>query len=248
MALWAYALRTVDVFKARSRPVVGTTTDPLIEECINEASEMVEKAWGRHLVSRGALTEFHPRLDPLVRGASVYTPPISSPNIPMTSGPMAFALGAELYLNEWPIVSVTTVNEDAAAAYGGGTLLAASTDYLASKPIGKLVRLSGGLPRAWLCSWRAVKVVYLGGYQNTAGSISGADAVPNPVLRVFDELAGWMLRQRSGGEFGLSSSSDSFGNRTFSGPAYITPQMQAQLDQAGASASGLRLRTGERDS
>lgn len=247
MALWAYALRTVADVKATAWVSAGAGADALIEACVNEASEMVEKAWGRHIVSRGPLTEDHPGM--LLGGASagLYSPPISGPPIPVGYGALTPSLGPELYLNEWPIVSVTTVHEDPSRVYGAGALLAAGTDYLVSKPTGKLVRLSGGMPRAWASSWRAVRVVYLGGYQNTAGSVSGADPVPPVVLRVFDELVGWMIRQRTAKEVGLSSVSDALGNRTFQGPAYITPQMQKALLEAGATPGAILGRTGERD-
>jgi hypothetical protein len=41
--------------------------------------------------------------------------------------------------------------------------------------------------------------------------------------------------------------SDATGNRTFSGPAYITPGMESALAAAGAR-SRLEVKTGERDS
>lgn len=224
MALWAYALRTVAQVKALGWVISGSSADALIEECANEASAMVDKAWGRDLVSRGSLTEYHPRLRPGEGGS--------------------FQIGCELRLNEWPIVSVTTVHEDSARAYS--TPLVVDTDYVVTKPAGKLIRVSGSQPRPWLSTWRAVKVVYVAGYQNTAGSPAQAAAVPPEVLRVFDELVGWMIRQRAQKEVGLTVTSDAAGGRTFSGPAYITTQMQATLDQAGASQAN-EIRTGERD-
>lgn len=246
MALWAYALRTVAQVKATAWPLGATGSDSIVEDCINEASEVVEKAWGRHIVSRGSLTEYHPRIDTTGPG-SLYVPEISGPYFPVSGTPLPLSIGPELYLNEYPIVSVTTVHEDSARAYGADTLLTANTDYVVSKPTGKLVRVAGAAPSAWISSWRAVKVVYVAGYQNTAGNISGADAVPPTILRVFDELVGWMIRQRISKEVGLQSVSDALGNRSFSGPAYITPQMEALLMRSGACVN-MRMRTGERDS
>lgn len=248
MALWAYALRTVAQVKAMAWPVGASGADTIIEDCINEASAIVERAWGRHIVSRGSLTEYHPGLEYVGAGGGVYVPPISGPIYPVSGTPLCPSIGPELYLNERPIVSVTTVHEDAARSYGASTLLVVDTDYVVSKPAGKLVRIAGtgSSPSAWASSWRAVKVVYVGGYQNTAGTITNAEAVPPEVLRVFDELVGWMIRQRAAKEVGLTSISDAVGNRSFSGPAYITPQMRATLLEAGASLS-LQSRTGERD-
>ena len=249
MALWAYALRTVAQVKASSWLATGTTTDSLIEDCVNEASAMVEKAWGRHLVSRGGLTEFHPRLDSLGAATGVYVPLISGPAQPVSYGAGAMCLGAELYTNEYPIVSLTTVHEDSARAYGAGALLVADTDFVLSKPAGKLIRISGsgGTPRAWVASWRAVKVVYIAGYQDTSGSIVGAAAVPPEVLKVFDDLVAWMIRLRVGKEQALASMTNGMGSLSFlAGPPMITSAMQAALDAAGATPS-LRIRTGERD-
>lgn len=222
MALWAYALRTVAATRTVLR-LPGTATDDLLEACVNEASDLVERAWGRHVVSRGALTEYHPR------------------------DPAMYGLGCDLYVNEWPLVSVTTVHEDVNGEHGSDTLLTVTTDYLVSKPAGRIIRMSGGRPIGWSNAWRAVKVVYIGGYQNTAGTVTGAQDVPFGVLRVFDELVGWMMQQRTRAEHGMTSTSDATGSRQFSGPAYITPGMQAALDSCGAVSVSRRIQTGDRD-
>lgn len=239
MSLWAYALRTVANVKTLAWPSAGSNVDSLIEACTNEASQMVEKAWGRDIVSRGALTEYHPRLDPSGRTAGLYVPPISGPSLGVTSGPLCLPLGPECFLNEHPIVSVTSVKEN-------GVLLVVDTDYKVSKPTGKVIRLSGGTPRAWLSTWRANEFVYTGGYKDTAGNPSAAEDVPPAILRVFDELVGWMIRQRASKEVGLTVATDAIGTRTYSGPAYITDRMQEALNEAGASPGSL-VRTGERD-
>lgn len=235
MALWAYALRTVASVKS-ALAISGNGIDPLIEECVSEASELTEAAWGRHIVSRGSLTEYHPR-DPV----SLVVDPGYTLCAP-TSRPRA-----AFFLNEWPIVSVTSIHEDVARAYGAPTQLVENTDFIISKPSGKLTRVSGASPRSWLWSWRAIKVVYLGGYQNTAGTITSAEAVPPKVLRVFDELVAWMIRQRSKGEVGLQSISNETGSRSFTGPAYVTDIMRAALAEAGAVPNSLAGHTGERD-
>lgn len=142
---------------------------------------------------------------------------------------------------------MATVHEDTDRAYGASTLLVVDTDYIVSKPTGKLIRVSDALLADWACGWRAIKVVYVGGYQNTAESIAGATSVPNGVLRVFYELLAWMYKQRTAKEVGLTQTQDGFGNRTFSGPAYITPAMVGALSAAGAVPTSLDIRTGERD-
>jgi hypothetical protein len=248
MALWAYALRTVAATKA-GLVITGSAIDSLIEDCVNQASQIVEDAWGRHIVSRGSLTEYHPKeTSALALQATVgrvFAYDLGGPFL----GPPSSAR-TTIYMNEFPIVSVASVNEDTSRVYGAGSLLTVNTDYIVSNPTGKLVRVMGSLPASWSWSWRAVKVAYIAGYQNTSGSISGADAVPYAILRVFDELVAWMIDQRAPGpkrQVGMNSVSDGLGNRSFSGPAYITPGMQAALDSAGALPVSVRSVTGERD-
>lgn len=224
MGLWAYALATVGAAKS-ALGIKSDLQDGILEDCINQASALIEGAWGRNIVSRGSLTEFHTY--DCARGWR------DQRNVGV------------LHLLEWPIVSVTTVHEDNSRVFA--TPLVVDTDYTVSKPAGRLIRVSGSLPIEWATGWRAIKVVYLGGYQNTEGTITGAQAVPADVLRVFYELLGWMFKQRANNDVGLTQAQDAFGNRVFSGPAYITPGMQAALSMAGAIPASLTVRTGERD-
>lgn len=224
MALWAYAIASVGQAKSVLN-IRDDKQDAVLEQCINEASQLVENAWGRHVVTRGSLTEYHT------------TPYLCSADLRMAG---------VLHLNEWPIISVTTVHEDSSRVYA--TALVENTDYIVSKPEGKLVRVSGNLPIDWDYGWRAIKVVYIAGYQNAAGTQAGATAVPDAVRRVFYELLRWIFNQRTMNQVGLTQAQDSLGNRTFSGPAYLTPLMQAALSAAGAVPVSLALRTGERDS
>lgn len=242
MALWDYALQTVAGLKA-SLGISGAGLDAIVEDVANEASQMVETAWGRHIVSRGSLTEYHPRdTSAFYQVQTLPTPYAYDPYSVMSAARPA------LYLNEWPIVSVASVNEDSSRVYAASSLLVVDTDYIVSKPHGKLIRVAGSLPKSWVWSWRASKVVYVGGYQNTAGSVTNADPVPFPIMRVFHELAKWMIDQRKpGGMVGFSTVTDATGNRTSIGPAYITPGMAAALSAAGAR-SRLETTTGERDS
>lgn len=223
MALWPYALATVGNAKA-AFGINDDRRDGVIEAAINEASQLTEHAWGRHIVTRGELTEYH--------------------TYDCLSGHALSGYGA-LYLNEWPIVSVTNVWEDSARVYT--TPLVVNTDYLISKPAGKLIRVSSSLPLVWQTGWRAIKVVYHGGYRNAEGSPAGATDIPPAIMRVFFELTRWILNQRAKNEVGLTQVQDTFGNRTFSGPAYVTPSMQNALYAAGAVANTLAGRTGERD-
>lgn len=220
MALWDYAIFSTDEAR-RFLGVGGSAQDDKIDDCINEASYMIEDAWGRQLVSRGTLTEYHPR-------------------------DSSITLGCDLYTNEYPLVSVSAV-------YEAGTLLTVNTDYrVILSPVGLIRRLSSGFPVSWpqttsTSTYRHVEVRYVAGYRPWTNTPTTTPVLPEGVKRVGRELVAWIYRQRDKREVGLSSVSDDLGNRTFSGPAYVTPGMLATLRAAGA-CFGPRLMSGERDS
>lgn len=227
MALWTYALVTLDRAK-RALLVSGDQQDNLLEECITEASGMVEDAWGRQIVTRGTLTEFHPRY--------------------------GLGLGTDLYTNEYPIHSVTAIYEGGSGVSGTGTLLTVNTDYLLIKhPANVVRRIVSGLPVCWpynpsSTSYRHVEIQYQAGYRKHDASTAAELAlpeVPQPVVRVCLELTAWIYKQRTGHEVGMQTVSDGLGNRTFSGPAYVMPAMRKALVENGACL-GPRLLTGER--
>lgn len=224
MALWAYALRTVAAVKT-AQPLTGSGLDTLVEDCVNDASQMTEGAWGREIVSRGAVTEFY-----------TFECGWREPHV--------------LLPNQGPIVSITNIWEDPARVYT--TPLVLNTDFIVSQPAagteGRILRVSGSLPLAWSVGWRAVKVAALFGYQNTAGNISGAQPVPPGILGVFDELVAWLIRHRSKQEAGRQSISDETGSRTFwAGPPMVTDGMYARLNSVGRVPVTMRGRYGERD-
>src|SRR5512139_4133366 len=116
--------------------VDGSAVDLSFESAINTASLIVENHLHRQIVSRGALTEYH----------------TFDRNTP------------ELYLLDWPSITVTSVWEDTTRAYA--TPLTANTDYIVSQPSGRLIRIAGvnGTTKNWVQGFRAVKVAYSAGY------------------------------------------------------------------------------------
>ena len=112
--------------------------DDRLSLLINRITEAAEAAMGRHLVSRGALTEYY-TLDR-------FTP--------------------DLYLRVLPIISVTSVHEDYLRTYGDETELTAGTDFLAYNEAGKLVRTWSATwgRESWVPGLEAIKVVYAAGY------------------------------------------------------------------------------------
>lgn len=224
MALWTYAFVTAAEFKDRCA-LQGDERDALIEDVISEASRRVESAYGHDVMARTSRTEEGP-VDPLR------------------------IIGPELYLNENPIVSVTSVKEDTTRAFA--TALVEGTDFLVVKPVGKLVRISSSLRKDWLNGWRCIQVVYVAGHKRVTDSQPAA--APNLVdtdtgrliLNVFWEYARWLWKWRTEGSIGLSAISDATGNRTFIGPPMITAGMMAELRAAGAKSS-LEVPVMERD-
>src|SRR6185503_14828546 len=85
MSLWPFALLDVDGARLAAR-VTGADDNTRLEDASSEASRLIEGFWGRHLVSRGVLTEYHPRV--------------------------GMRLGScELFPNEWPVWGVISVVE-----------------------------------------------------------------------------------------------------------------------------------------
>lgn len=221
--LSAYALATVAEFANYMRfeaEVKGLSEENMIR-ALNVASEVVEEAFGRDLVTRGDVTEYH-----TVERATPY-----------------------LYTLEWPIISVTSVYEDESWAWGAGDLLTVTTEYLVQKGkpwYGRLVRVyEGGGPAEWLCGTRAIKVVYSGGYKSPHTNLpSTATALPERFVELALKLAAALYKEADRRQWGLSSQSDAAGNWQRWAPAGLTKEMRAVVD---ASARPVYEITGERD-
>src|SRR5512139_167388 len=110
--------------------------DSSLESALNTASLVVENYLNRTIVTRGSITEYHT----FDRSTS------------------------DLYLLDWPSITVTNVWEDSTRAYA--TPLVANTDYIVSQPSGRITRIAGanGGLQNWLRGFRAVKVAYTAGY------------------------------------------------------------------------------------
>lgn len=233
---WAYALFTID--EARNFVGLGGSGhDEKLQVAINEASRMIEAEWGGPIISRG--TQASPLIEYFEKGNRQF------------GGSGSYAtVWSDIVVNDWPLVSVSAI-------YEAGTLKTASTDYrvtlLSQDPPFRVIRrLSSGLPVAWpqtysTSTYRHIEVRYLAGYRRADDSTNTTlPILPDNISRVGRELVAWIYSQRAGKQVGLASVSDALGNRSFSGPAYITDQMRATLRAAGAQV-GPRYCTGERD-
>jgi len=212
MALSTYTLFTLTEFKEQLS-ISGDGKDTPIEQIINRATATVEAYLGRQLVTRGNLTESH-------------TPD---------------GCFADLYLLEWPIITVTTVHESAERAYDADSLLTVADDYIVSKPAGKIHRVfsGGGGQRVWLPGFRTVQVVYSAGYANRS-------AVPDDIRSVCWDLMARKWNVDRSASHGVASLSDATGTVTRFLPSELlslerqTLDMHRRVEFAGG-------RTGERD-
>jgi len=113
--------------------------------------------------------------------------------------------GSEIItLNEYPIISVASLEENAVALVEGTDFEAEAQDLEA----GQLVRISGSYPIAWLSGNRVVKVTYDHGYST----------VPEAIKQAATELVAFDLLQekRSGSRFGLGDKiGDAGGSSTY---------------------------------
>jgi hypothetical protein len=200
MALDAHALVTLTEAKEELN-ISGTARDTALETAIHRATGMVEAYLDRQVVERVsgtvpvAYTEYH-SLDESVE---------------------------DIFLHEWPIVSVTSVAESSAWPRDYSTALVAGTDYSKNDKTARLTRLATGGVSTWQTGWRGVKVVYRGGY-------SALTSVPWPIRDVARRLAALLFKELDRGQHGITGYSDSIGNFTRLGTARLTDDMKAQLD------------------
>jgi hypothetical protein len=168
----------------------------LVEAVITGSSLIIENYIGRNLVTRGTLTEYH-----WLKRAT-----------------------HELYLSQFPTITVTSVHEDSARGYGADYLKTVNTHYLVISDEGKLIRTSSATTgiTIWYTDFEAVKVVYTAGYADTASIPADIkDVCKRHVREVYTEI----IRKLGG----ISNISDAMGTVTRIGPAMLTSQMRKDL-------------------
>ena len=210
MSLSTYSLATVAELKAFRGGEVGNEADPSFEMALNAASALVEGYLDRQVVTRPELTEFHTVSSEL----------------------------AELYLLEWPIISVTNVYEDATRTYA--TALTVDSDYIVSKPTGKIIRVGGaaGGLQLWTVGFRSVKVLYTAGYAQAE--------VPAHIKDVVCWVAAHLYQESERKGWDVYSSTDGAGTMTRMVMSRLPGYMKEQLDLEKRAYKGGK--TGERDS
>jgi len=206
MALENWSLASLAELKAYMGNVQGSTFDENMNQALNEATALIEGRTGRQLVSRGAFTEFH-------------------------------SLGVrdnyyELWLSEWPIVTITTVHEDPdwPRSYGTESLLAEGTDYELGTAEGWVRRLATGGPMPWRTGSRIVRVVYAAGYKGQNGQPATAAAVPYDLKKACLFGAASIYKESDRQRWGVSAVTDAMGSVTrFLGQ--FTPEIEKDLQR-----------------
>ncbi len=185
LELSTYALASLDQTKRACgvatavSPALPTDVNDNLIEAIEGAGAQIEDYLERKLVTRGAITEYH------------------SPVLERTA----------IYLTQFPTISITTVDEGAwsGGAWASSATLVAGTDYLVDG--GRMLRLSSGALGAWPSGFESVRVVYTGGYANTAG-------VPDLIRRVALQLAARRFAEIRRGQPGAQTITDAMGSLT----------------------------------
>jgi len=206
VALSQYALITVAELKAELRGghANETSYDSRLEDICEIASDEVERALDRLVVSRGPITAYF--------------------SVPLRT--------SDIYFRQWPLISVTSIHEDTTRVYGADTALVANTDYLVSAPahgFGYVTRIAGATSGVsfFLTGRRAVRVVYTAGYADTA-------SVPLALKQVTLELAKliYLESQKAGSAF-LSQETSPMGNVQRWTSAIITRRTDDALSAGG---------------
>ncbi len=174
MSLSTYALVTADELKT-ALSLQGSGMDAALEGVINRVSDMLEAHLGRQIVTRTV---------------------IATPATRITEYHTLDSARSALFLSQYPIITITSVDEGwwSAGTWTSSASLADGTDYIADKPVGKLVRISSGFAASWLCGMEGVRVVYSAGVATTAD-------VPQAIKDVALSLAARKFREaQRGGE------------------------------------------------
>lgn len=202
MALTANAFILLSDLKA-FMGISGSNQDVQLLKAISYASALIESFLDRKIPTRGSLTEYHT---------------------------LEWPCSCDLYLGEFPIISVTSVHEDTTRTYGAPTLLVVDTDYIVSKPTGKLVRVQAGAGALyWQSGFRPVKVIYEAGYLVPGATTPvGATAIPEDLAQVCAEMAATIFQDADRKEWGKVQMSSQ--DRTITRvTGYMTDDLKARL-------------------
>lgn len=199
MAILAHALVTVAELKDELN-VSGAARDATLEEIGNRVTALIEGHLDRKIIERvsgtvaQSYTEYH-SIDRTVE---------------------------DIYLREWPVVSITSVQEIQTWPATYATALTVNADYFLDGKASRLTRINSTGVSYWAIGRRSVKVVYRGGYSTLA-------EVPYEIRDVARRLGATLYKEVDRGQQGVSGYSDSIGNFTRFGAAKLTDDMKEVL-------------------
>lgn len=126
---------------------------------------------------------------------------------------------------QYPIISVSEVNEDFTRQYAIATRLTADVDYILSKPRGRIIRMldakSGRRP--WLRGYRAIRLTLRAGYAADRSDL------PYDIRDVALQLAAMTYREATRGGQGILSQTDAAGTLTRWSVPMLTRPMKEKL-------------------
>lgn len=199
MSILSHSLVTVAELKDEIN-ITGSGRDATIEEIANRVTALIEGHLDRKIIERVAgtvavsYTEYH-SIDRTVE---------------------------DIYLREWPVVSITSVQEIQTWPATYATTLAGNTGYFLDAKASRLTRIDSTGVSYWAIGRRSVKVVYRGGYSTLA-------EVPYEIRDVARRLGATLYKEVDRGQQGISGYSDSIGNFTRFGAAKLTDDMKEVL-------------------
>jgi hypothetical protein len=199
MAILSHALVTVAELKDELN-ISGTARDATVEEVANRVTAIVESHLNRKVVER-------------VTGTVV---------VPYTEYHSLDQPVEDIYLREWPIIAITSVQEIQTFPSTYDTALVDGTTFMKASQAARLTRIDSAGVAYWRMGRRAVKVVYRGGY-------AALTDVPYDIRDVARRLGALLYKELDRSQQGVSGYSDSIGNFTRFGPAKLTEDMKTQL-------------------
>lgn len=199
MAFPSWSLLSVDDWRTKFT-AGGTDQDANIEEACAAATLAIEAETQRQFILRDAatpITEYH-----TVRPNERFE---------------------ELYVGEYPIITITSLHEDTGwpRAYGAASLLTAGTDYERISP-DRLRRIGTSGCGLWARGTRVVRLIYTAGYANTA-------AIPYDLKQAAFAVAATIFAENDRKAFGISARTDASGSYTRFAGNYITPAVKELL-------------------
>lgn len=206
-ALSTYVVASKNEFKralgisTAAAPALEDDVEDTLSDCLEFASDEIERFLGRKLVTRGAITEYH---------------------TPSTAGYPEL-----LYLTQFPVILFTSVSEGywSAGAFVVSQALTSLTHYISDSDAGTLIRISdAGSTQPWLSGFETIRVVYTAGYATTAD-------IPQAIRSVAVSLAARRYAAIKRGNAGAQSFTDALGTVTRFLPAELLQMEQNALLQ-----------------